>query len=109
MLLRLEDWRDWLEVADGGETWLGHDPTPWAEQLEESETVLLHPGEHQGPVIEMSRAQLPRLLAGAQQDLAEFLLLVAAWADRFAPRSAEALVSAFDQSLKITAPLRTPQ
>lgn len=101
----LEDWREWLEIADGGELWLGHDPTPWTEQLNES--LRLHPdGETQGPVIEISRAELTRLLLGVQQDLADFLLLVSSWADRHAPESAEAMVEAFDRSLKITAPLR---
>lgn len=23
----LENWRDWLDVADGGTPWLGHDPS----------------------------------------------------------------------------------
>ncbi|MFB6986925.1 hypothetical protein [Streptomyces sp. NPDC056304] len=101
----LEDWRGWLEVADGSELWLGHDPTPWAEQL--GDTVRLHPnGEHPGPVIEVARTELPRLLAGVQQDLADFLLLVAAWAEQHAPQSAQSLVSAVDRSLAITSPLR---
>lgn len=101
----LEDWRGWLEIADGGELWLGHDPTPCAEQL--GDTVRLHPdGEHPGPVIEIARIELPRLLAGVQQDLADFLLLVAAWAEQTAPQSAQALVNAFDRCLGITAPLR---
>ena len=101
----LESWREWLEIADGCEVWLGHDPTPWAEQL--GDTVRLHPdGEHPGPVIEIARTGLPRLLAGVQQDLADFLLLVSAWAGQHAPRSAQALVSAVDRSLEITAPLR---
>ncbi|WP_330460905.1 hypothetical protein OIB37_30940 [Streptomyces sp. NBC_00820] len=104
----LEDWRGWLEIAAGDELWLGHDPTPWAEQLGES-TVRLHPdGERPGPVIEIARTELPRLLAGVQQDLAHFLLLVAAWAEQHVPRSAQALVSAVDRSLDITAPLRRP-
>jgi hypothetical protein len=103
----LEDWRGWLEIAAGGELWLGHSPTPWAEQL--GNTVRLHPeGERPGPVIEIARTELPRLLAGVQQDLADFLLLVAAWAEQHAPQSARALVSAFDRSLEITAPLRKP-
>ncbi|MFB7241015.1 hypothetical protein CW362_10320 [Streptomyces populi] len=101
----LEDWREWLEIADGGETWLGHDPTPWTEQL--GETVLLRPdGEIPGPVIEIPRAELTRLLLGVQRDLADFLLLVSVWAARHAPESAEAMVEAFDRSLAITAPLR---
>lgn len=80
----LEGWRGWLEIADGGELWLGHDPTPWAEQL--GDTVRLHPdGEHAGPVIEIACTELPRLLAGVQRDLADFLLLVVAWAERSAP------------------------
>ncbi|MGK4580150.1 hypothetical protein [Kitasatospora sp. HPMI-4] len=104
----LEDWRAWLEVSDGGEMWLGHDPTPWAEH--DGEALRLHPDEKRpGPVIELPRAELRRLLAGVRQDLADFLLLLADWAGRYAPDSAEALVSAFDESLQITAPLqRTP-
>ncbi|KJK54925.1 hypothetical protein [Saccharothrix sp. ST-888] len=103
----LEDWRGWLDIPDGGEPWLGHDPTPRAEQL--GDTVRLHPdGEHPGPVIGIARTELPRLLARVQQDLADFLLLIAAWADQHAPQSAQTLVDAFDRSLEITAPLRKP-
>ncbi|GAA2237293.1 MULTISPECIES: hypothetical protein [Kitasatospora] len=101
----LEDWRAWLEVADGGEMWLGHDPMPWAEQA--GETIRLHPDEERpGPVIEFPRAALRRLLAEVQQDLADFLLLLADWAGRYTPDSADALVAAFDSSLQITGPLR---
>jgi hypothetical protein len=101
----LECWRGWLEIADGDELWLGHDPMPWTEQL--GDTVRLHPdSERPGPVIEIARARLPRLLAGVQQHLADFLLLVDAWARQYAPESAQALVGAVDRSLDITAPLR---
>jgi hypothetical protein len=102
----LEDWRGWLEVADGDELWLGHDPTPWTEHI--GARVRLHPdSERPGPVIEIARAELPRLLASVQQDLADFLLLIAAWADQYAPGSAEALADAVDRSLRITTPLRS--
>ncbi|MGW7004520.1 hypothetical protein ACWGCW_17290 [Streptomyces sp. NPDC054933] len=101
----LEGWRGWLEVADGREMWLGHDPTPWTEHL--GETVRLHPdGERPGPMMEIPRARLSRLLTTVQQDLADFLLLIAAWAEQHSPGTAEALVDAFDRSLQITAPLR---
>jgi hypothetical protein len=101
----LENWREWLDVADGGEVWLGHDPTPSVDHV--GETVRLHPdGERPRPVIEIDREELRRLLTGVQQDLADFLRLVADWAGRHAPESADALVGAFDRSLQINAPLR---
>lgn len=31
----LEDWREWLDVADGATLWLGHDPSPRLEHADE--------------------------------------------------------------------------
>jgi hypothetical protein len=31
----LEDWREWLDVADGETLWLGHDPSPRLEHADE--------------------------------------------------------------------------
>ena len=102
----LEDWRDWLEVADGGETWLGHDPAPWPEQL--GGTVRLHlDGERPGPVIEVTPLELRRLLASVQRDLIDFLYLVTVWAQQHTPASVQTLVDAVDRSLKITESLGT--
>ncbi|WP_405019814.1 hypothetical protein OHV05_26115 [Kitasatospora sp. NBC_00070] len=98
----LEEWRSWLDIEFGEEPWLGHDPTPGAELI--GTTVRLHPDAGQpGPVIELPPADLLTLLAGVQRDLLAFLGLLANWADRYAPGSAEALVAAFDRALEITA------
>lgn len=100
----LEGWRGWLEIADGGELWLGHDPTPWAEQL--GDTVRLHPdGRARGPG---DRDRLYRAPPAARRGPARPCRLPPPGrrmgrAER--PQSAQALVSAFDRSLEITAPM----
>ncbi|WP_434587436.1 hypothetical protein [Streptomyces sp. A5-4] len=101
----LESWRDWLDLADGGEPWLGHDPTPLVEHT--GATVRLWPGGNssEGLPVDLPLAQLPELLRSVQDDLVGFLARVAEWSTHYAPSLAAALVAKLDAELAVGAPL----
>ncbi|MEU0593704.1 hypothetical protein [Streptomyces ardesiacus] len=105
----LENWRDWLELMNGEEPWLGHDPAPRTEHTKT--TIRLWPdAEHpDGLPIELPLAQLPHLLNSVQLQLVAFLASVGEWATRYAPPLADALVTKLDENLAITTPLRDTQ
>ncbi|WP_461712295.1 hypothetical protein [Streptomyces sp. DSM 41013] len=105
----LENWRDWLELMNGEEPWLGHDPAPRTEHT--GTTVRLWPdAEHPGGLpIELPLAQLPNLLSSVQLQLVAFLASVKKWASRYAPPLADALVTKLDEDLAIATSLRDNQ
>ncbi|KOU24209.1 hypothetical protein ADK52_14625 [Streptomyces sp. WM6372] len=101
----LENWRDWLVLADGERPWLGHDPTPRVEHV--GETIRLWPDADrtEGLPIDIPRARLPDLLGSVQEELVAFLASVGRWAEQCAPPVAAALVGKLDEGLVISAPL----
>jgi hypothetical protein len=99
----LESWRDWLDLVDGTVPWLGHDPSPRVELRDGIAHVW--PTAHGGTPIEPRVADVPGLLAQAQQQLQGFLQVVMAWATPFGEEVAAGLVDALDQHLDITRPL----
>ncbi|MFD9220597.1 hypothetical protein ACFWDI_11445 [Streptomyces sp. NPDC060064] len=76
----LENWRDWLDLMNGEEPWLGHDPAPRLEQV--GSLVRLWPdAEHPtGVPIDIPRDELPELLGSVRDELGGFLTLVEQWA-----------------------------
>lgn len=105
----LENRRDWLDLMNGEEPWLGHDPTPRTEHT--GATVRLWPdAEHpDGLPVELPLARLPELLGSVHAQLVAFLASVGEWATRYAPPLADALVAKLDEDLAITTPLRDNQ
>ncbi|MFJ4199602.1 hypothetical protein ACIP2Y_08195 [Streptomyces sviceus] len=99
----LETWRDWLEVLDGtGCSYFGHDPFSVAERV--GDTVRLTLDAHAkdaGPMIELPVHQLRTLVAGAQQDLRDFLSLAATWAEQSLPAQAAAVTAALARALDL--------
>ncbi|WP_369213771.1 hypothetical protein [Streptomyces flavofungini] len=102
----LENWRDWLDLLDGAEPWLGHDPTPRVEHV--GATVRLWPDEDRPDAfpIDLPLARLPVLMRSVQDQLADFLASVEEWATRYAPPLAATVVAKLDGDLAIGAPLR---
>jgi hypothetical protein len=103
----LEDWREWLGVADGESLWLGHDPSPRFEHT--PGTVRLWPDGRDapeappGPPVRVPLGDLPAILHTVQEDLRAFLSLTHRWAtDRF-PLLSEELVAALDEGLAVSA------
>ncbi|MFH8349584.1 hypothetical protein [Streptomyces sp. NPDC018045] len=100
----LEDWREWLDVADGETLWLGHAPSPRLEHADE--VVRLWPDSApSGRPIEIVAGELPRILRTVQEGLQGFLSLTKEWAARRVPTLAEDLAVRLDEDLAISAPL----
>lgn len=99
----LEAWRDWLEVLDGtGCAYFGHDPSSVAERVGDSVRLTLDAHAKDGsPVIELPAAQVRTLVAGAQQDLRDFLGVAGNWAEKHLPTHAAAVAAALARALDL--------
>ncbi|MFG2334851.1 hypothetical protein ACGFMM_35340 [Streptomyces sp. NPDC048604] len=98
----VEEWREWFEVLDGGgSAGFGHDPDPLAERLGDTVRLTVDAERHDSPVIELPAAELRRLLAGAERDLAAFLDAAAAWAARHIPDHAGPVTQALTRVLAL--------
>ncbi|ALV31143.1 hypothetical protein [Streptomyces sp. CdTB01] len=106
----LEDWREWLGVADGENPWLGHDPSPRLEHVDEAVQLWPDTVDAQettpGQPIVMVMGDLLGILHTVQEDLQGFLSLTEQWATRHAPALAEDLAARLDEDMAISAPLR---
>jgi hypothetical protein len=102
----LEVWRDWLEVVDGdGRAFFGHDPSPLAERLGEAVRLTVDAEQNDSPVIELPVAELRRLLAEAERDLAGFLQLAVDWAAQHLRNHAASVTAALARALDLPAPV----
>ncbi|MEV7326132.1 hypothetical protein [Streptomyces sp. NPDC093970] len=99
----LETWRDWLEVLDGtGCSYFGHSPSSVAERVGDIVRLTYDACRADGsPVIELSVDQARRLVAGARQDLQDFLGLAKAWAEQHLPAHAAAVTAALARALDL--------
>lgn len=105
----LEDWRDWHRLVDsGGLLGFGHDPvSPVAERFGDAVRLTVNAEQSDSPVIELSLAELRRLLAGAERDLADFLALAADWVGRYLPGRRAPVTAALARALDLPAAGRT--
>ena len=102
----LESWRDWVDVRNGREIWLGHDTTAEIEHIGTQIRLRWEVGAPGGErSIEFPRDALTALLLGVQQDLGGFLNGLANWADVYVPDLARDLVDRFDEEFAVTARL----
>ncbi|MFH8382423.1 hypothetical protein ACH4E7_15970 [Kitasatospora sp. NPDC018058] len=98
----LEEWRDWLEVTDGsGKARFGHGPVPQAERLDGVVRLTADVDAEDSAVIELPVDELRRLLAGAEQDLRDFVRLAGGWAERRLPEQAAAVTAALARALDL--------
>ncbi|MFG3283247.1 hypothetical protein [Streptomyces sp. NPDC048111] len=102
----LEAWRDWLDVLDGaGCAYFGHDPSSTAERVDDIVRLTLDAHAAAGnPVTELPADQVRGLVAGAQQDLRDFLDLAATWAEEHLPTHAAAVTTALARALDLAPP-----
>ena len=101
----LEDWREWLDVLDGGGTgWFGHDPSPVAELCGETVRLTVDAERDGSPVIVPAADELRALLAGAERDLLAFHAAAGAWASRHLPDQATPVRAALARALALPAP-----
>ncbi|WP_328315572.1 hypothetical protein [Streptomyces sp. NBC_00388] len=105
----LEDWREWLDVANGETLWLGHDPSPRLEHTDEAVQLWPDGADAQeapsGLPVEIMVGDLPVILQTVQEGLQGFLYLTKQWATRHVPTLAEDLTARLDEDLAISAPL----
>ncbi|MFI9742668.1 hypothetical protein [Streptomyces sp. NPDC052494] len=99
----LETWRDWLEVLDGtGRASFGHDPSSMAERVGDTVRLTLDvDGTDGSPVIELPVDEVRRLVAGAHQDVQDFLGLAGNWAEQHLPAHAAAVTAALARALDL--------
>jgi hypothetical protein len=99
----LETWRDWLALLDGtGCAYFGHDPSSVTERVGNIIRLTSDAyGTDGSPVIELSIDQARRLVAGAQQDLQDFLGLAGNWAEQHLPAHAVAVTAALARALDL--------
>ncbi|MEU0835987.1 hypothetical protein [Streptomyces sp. NPDC005969] len=99
----LETWRDWLEALDGiGCAYFGHDPSSVAERVGDTVRLTLDAHAKDGsPVIELPVDEVRALVAGAQQDLQDFLSLAGTWAEQHLPTHAAAVIAALARALDL--------
>jgi hypothetical protein len=105
----LEERYDWTDVIDGvGSASFGHDPSPFAERRGDIVRLTVDTTTTGSPVIELSAADLPRLLATAEDDLTDFLALAARWAERQLPDHAGPVITALARALVLREPAVSP-
>ncbi|WP_308130260.1 hypothetical protein [Kitasatospora aureofaciens] len=98
----LEEWRAWHEVTDGtGEGWFGHDPEAVAQRTDGIVRLLVDAEDGDSPVIELPVDELRRLLAGAEQNLRNFLQTAASWAEQQLPEQVAAVTAALARALDL--------
>ncbi|MFI7121721.1 hypothetical protein [Amycolatopsis sp. NPDC049868] len=101
----LEDWREWYQVLEGdGLVGFGHDPDPCAERHGETVRLTVDAELSGSPVIDLPAADVRRLLAGVEHDLAGFLALAAVWAGQNLPRHAVPVIAALARALDLPLP-----
>jgi hypothetical protein len=112
----LEAWRDWTELLEHRQPWLGHDPGPRAEfrsgrlrlWQDNPASSPRRRGHRNVPVwVEITETELPGLLLGVQRRLSEFLSVLYQWAEAASLGTTGLdLVATIDRAFAITAPLK---
>ncbi|MET7280889.1 hypothetical protein ABZS29_21820 [Kribbella sp. NPDC005582] len=102
----LEDWREWRRLfSAGGRIHYGHPPvSPLAERRGDGILLTVDAEQDGSPTIELTDAELTRMLAGVERDLTDFLALVVAWAPQHLPGREAAVTNAIAQVLDLPAP-----
>jgi hypothetical protein len=102
----LREWREWQDFLQTGQTpWLGHDPSPWLEQVDDviriwSDGGLGHSTENAFK-IEVPRPEFERALQVVEQDLLGFLCCVESWCESLGFEQAGELVEKVEQCFNI--------
>ncbi len=113
----LEAWRDWVELLERRQPWMGHDPGPWVEfragrvrVWQDGQPDSPRRGRRNVPVrVELPESELPGLLLGVQRALSDFLSVLYQWAEAAGIGAMGIdLVTAVDRAFAVGAPLRLP-
>jgi hypothetical protein len=102
----LEDWRKWQEFLRTGETpWLGHDPSPWLEQVGSVIRIWSDGGLGDSMKnafkIEVDRPTFERALRSVEQDLLGFRFCIESWCESIEFEQASELANKVEQCFQI--------
>ncbi|CAM3186614.1 hypothetical protein [Stackebrandtia soli] len=100
----LEEWRDWFRSFDGGPVWFGHDPSSMVERDGRTMRLTVDAEEENSRVIELPVDELRRLLAQAERDLGDFLMLARSWATGHLPEQVSDFTIAMAKALNVATP-----
>ncbi|MFF5787890.1 hypothetical protein ACFY8P_23345 [Streptomyces sp. NPDC012693] len=85
-----------------GSSYFGHDPSSAAERVGDSVRLTLDAyANGNSPGIELPVDQVRALVAGAQQDLRDFLSLAGTWAEQHLPAHAAEVTAALARALHL--------
>lgn len=104
----LEGWREWQDFLKTGETpWLGHDPSPWLEQIDGVIRIWSEGGLGDSMKnafkIEVERPAFERALQAVEQDLLGFRYCIESWSESIGFEQARELAEKVEQSFQIGA------
>ena len=97
----LESWREWHDVTESRDIFLGHSPDPRLEH-HDGGIRLWQDASSPEPTLSISSERLPELLDASERNLHGFLGAVRTWAEATIPNLAASLVAAPDEHLQIT-------
>ena len=97
----VEDWREWHQVLDGDQVYLGHSPTPTAERHGDTVRLTVDADQPDSPLIDLPADDLRRLLVGVERDLVGFHRLAADWMRRQLPEHAAPVTAALARVLDL--------
>ncbi len=101
----LETWREWLDFLKTGKSpWLGHDPSPFVENL--GNVIRIWSDGGMGQVsdafyIDVSRDRFTRALILVEQDLQAFLFWIESWAQEVGFTESSKLCQKFDECFSV--------
>jgi hypothetical protein len=102
----LERWREWQDFLQAGETpWLGHDPSPWLEQVDGVIRIWSDGGLGDSMKnafkIDVERAAFERALQAVERDLLGFRFCIESWCESVGFKQARELAEKVEQSFQI--------
>jgi hypothetical protein len=109
----LRDWREWLAfLPTGNSPWLGHDPSPWLELIDDKIVRIWWDNEsnkwgESNFWIDIDRELFKLELLKVQQDLTEFLVRLESWAKTLGFPEPKRLSAKFDRCFSISQDWRT--
>jgi hypothetical protein len=102
----LEEWREWWAIRDGQSPWMGHDPTPWCQFLDDGLVRFWSGGGYTQtevePHVDLPMRFVTESLELVHDDLRAVLGRLGDWLSGFGCADAETLLSKFDRSFAIS-------
>lgn len=97
----LENWREWLGVPNGDGVWAGHDPSPFAEFIDEKIRVWQDEKADDVNFIDFEYDELRKLLEKTEKDLNDFIFKLNRWTEFYAPSLKDEVSRHFTRNMQI--------